>query len=295
MRIGFIGLGRMGGPMCERLLAAGHDLTVHDVRPEAARPLVERGAGAAAAARECAAGADVLITMLPSAREVEDVLLAGGVLEALPEGALAIDMSTSSPALARTVAEAAAGHGVSAADAPVAEATNVRAGALRIYLGAHDEDVTRALQVLGAFADEDRIRHVGPPGAGQTVKLLVNLQWFVHAVAAAEALLTGVRHGIDPRALHEVLADGPGSSGFMRREARELLEHGDYADGFPVSLVIEELELALGLARDAGVPADLAALTTQIYERARARYGDDAGELSAVRLLEDLAGARLRF
>ena len=296
MRVGFIGLGHMGGPMCARVAGGGFEVSAFDLRPEAVEAAVAAGTAPAASAAECAATADVLVTMLPAPPHVEDVLLGtGGALAALPDGALAIDMSTSSPALGRRIAEAAALCGIAFVDAPVADALKASQGDLHIFVGGEPADVARARPVLETMGRPERVVHVGPQGAGYTVKLLVNLQWFVHAAAAAEALAIGARAGIELRTLYTVLAAGPARSSFLENEALEVLEAGEYGERFPLGLVTKDLNMALELAHEMGIPADVSARTHELYGRVLEHYGAGAGEMAVVRHYEDIAGAPLRF
>lgn len=294
--VAFIGLGHMGGPMCARVAGAGFRVTAHDLRPEAMKTAVAAGAEAAPTAAACARGAEVLVTMLPGPAQVESVLAAeDGALAALAPGALAIDMSTSSAAVGRRVAEVAAAHGVAFLDAPVADALRAPEGMLNVFVGGAREDYERARPVLEAMGDPERIVHVGPAGAGYAVKLLVNLQWFVHAAAAAEALVIGARAGLDVGTLHEVLTSGPARSSFLEREALEVLRDGAYGERFPLGLVAKDLALALDLAREQGVDAEVARVTERVYAAARERFGDGGGEMGAVALYEERAGVSLRF
>jgi 3-hydroxyisobutyrate dehydrogenase len=296
MRVGFIGLGHMGGPMCARVVGGGFEVSAFDLRPEAVEVAVAAGATPVASAAECAATADVLVTMLPAPPHVEDVLLgSGGALAALPDGALAIDMSTSSPELGRRIAEAAAARSIGFLDAPVADALKAREGDLHIFVGGDQADVARARPVLETMGRPERVVHVGPRGAGYTVKLLVNLQWFVHAAAAAEALVIGTRAGIDLRTLHTALAAGPARSSFLVNEALEVLEDGEYGERFPLGLVAKDLDMAMELARAVGVPAEVSARTHDLYVQMLERYGAAAGEIAVMRHYEDLAGVPLRF
>ncbi len=296
MRIGFIGLGHMGAPMCEQVLRAGYAVTAFDMRAEALDALVALGAERATSARDCAAATDVLITMLPGPDAVEAVFLGeDGALNAMEPGSLAIDMSTSSPELARRIAEAGAARGVAVLDAPVADALKAAVGELHVFVGGDEDDVERARPVLESMGNPDGIVHVGAHGAGQVVKLLVNLQWFVHAAAAAEALLIGVRAGVDLRTLHTAFAAGPARSSFLEHEALEVLEDGEYGERFPLGLVAKDLRLATALAEEAGVPAAVSARTSELYEEARERLGDGAGEMGVLALYEELTGTPLRF
>jgi 3-hydroxyisobutyrate dehydrogenase len=311
-RVGFIGLGHMGGPMCAHVIEAGFAVAAFDLDSDAVARAAGRGARAATSAADCASGAEILVTSLPGPPQVEQVLLgaggvsdaagqrgadsAGGAIAALAPGALVIEMSTSSLEVGRRVLAAARPRSVSLIDAPVAGQTiGAQAGTLAIYVGGEVDALARALPVLQAIGDPDRIFHVGGNGSGYVVKLLLNLTWFMQAVATAETLAVGVRAGVALDQLHAALVHSPANSNFLERDVRMVLDHGDYDDGFPMPLVNKDLTLAVDLAREVGLPVEMTALVEQIHRRARVRYGDDAGELSAIRLYEDLAGIELRW
>jgi 3-hydroxyisobutyrate dehydrogenase len=296
-RVGFIGLGNMGGPMCGHLVRAGFDVTAFDLNDAALARLVAAGARAAPSVADCARGAEVLITMLPAPPQVEQVLLGeDGAIAALEAGAIAIDMSTSSAAVGARAVAAAGVRGVEVLDAPVAgQSIGANAGTLAIYVGGSEAVFERARPLFEAMGEPERIFHLGPNGAGYTVKLLLNLLWFIQSVATGEALTVGVRAGVPLEKLHAALVGSPANSVFLERDVRMVLDDGDYDEAFPMRLVTKDLGLAVELARDVGVPVELTALVEQIHRRARVLYGDDAGEISAVRLYEDLAGVRLRL
>ena len=297
MRVGFIGLGHMGGPMSANILAAGHDLVVHDVRPEAADGLRATGAAWAASPRETGAGRDVVITMLPTPRHVADVLLGpDGLLDGLAPGAVWVDMSTSVPEVAERVMAMAGPRQVAVLDAPVSGmATSAKAGTLQIFAGGSAADYQRVRPLLEAMGDPDRVLHVGGNGAGYTVKLMLNLLWFSHLVATAEVLTVGVRAGVDLAMLRRCLLASPAASNFLERDVLSVLEHGDYDDSFALALACKDLGLAVDLARQVGVPAEVSALVEQVYRRARAQYGDAGGEMLPIKLLEDLTATPLRL
>jgi 3-hydroxyisobutyrate dehydrogenase len=299
-RVGFIGLGNMGGPMCGHLVEAGFDVTAFDLRSEALDRVVAAGARAAASAMDCASGVDALITMLPAPPHVEAVLLGSsgsdGVIGGLAPGTIAIDMSTSSVAVGTRVVAAARERGVDVLDAPVAgQSIGAKAGTLAIYVGGDEGVFSRARPLFDAVGDPGRIFHLGGNGAGYTVKLLLNLLWFMESVAVSEVLTVGVRAGVALEKLHAALVGSPANSVFLERDIRMVLEDGDYDEAFPMRLVTKDLGLAVDLAREVGVPVELTALVEQIHRRVRNLYGDDAGEISTVRLYEDLAGLQLRL
>jgi 3-hydroxyisobutyrate dehydrogenase len=295
-RIGFIGLGNMGGPMCGHLARAGFEVTAYDVNEGALERAVDAGARAATSAVDCAGGADAVITMLPAPPHVEQVLLTNGVLAAMEPGAVSIDMSTSSIAVGGRVAAAARERGIDVLDAPVAgQNIGAQAGTLSIYVGGEEAVFERARPLFEVVGDPARIFHMGPHGAGYTIKLLLNLKWFIESVATGEILTVGVRAGVPLDRLYRALVGSPANSNFLERDVRPVLESGDYDEAFPMRLVTKDLGLAVDLARDVGVPVELTGLVEQIHRRARVQYGDAAGEISAIRLYEDLAGVELRL
>jgi len=297
IRLAFIGLGHMGGHMCRNLITAGFDVSAYDLDPAMLARAAADGARPARDVADCVAEADILITSLPGPPQVEAVLCGtAGAIAALRRGALVVEMSTSSLEVGRRAQAAAAAAGVALIDAPVGGQTvGAEAGTLSIYVGGDADAFARALPVLEAVGNPERIFHLGPAGCGYAVKLLLNLLWFVQAVATAEALTVGVKAGVDLSRLHTALVASPANSAFLEHDLLPLLERGDYDEGFVMKLVAKDLGLAVDLARDVGVPVELSALVEQIHRRAAAVYGDAAGELSAVRLYEDLAGVQLRW
>jgi 3-hydroxyisobutyrate dehydrogenase len=287
----------MGGPMSANILAAGHDLVVHDVRAEAAAGLRAAGAAWASSPRETGAGRDVVITMLPTPRHVADVLLGpDGLLDGLSPGAVWVDMSTSVPEVAERVMALAGPRQVAVVDAPVSGmAAGAKAGTLQIFVGGAAADYQRIRPLLEAMGDPGRILHVGGNGAGYTVKLMINLLWFGHLAATAEVLTVGVQAGVDLATLRRCLLASPAASNFLERDVLSVLERGDYDDSFALALACKDLGLAVDLARQVGVPAEVSAMVEQIYRRARAQYGDDGGEMLPIKLLEDLTATPLRL
>ena len=293
-RIGFVGVGRMGLPMCANLVAAGHTVSAGDARAELEQAVTECGGQWRATLAEVAAGADVLITMLPGSREVREVMAGSGVLTALPSTAVWIDMSSSSAAAGRELAAAAQARGVGVLDAPVGGGIlAARTGKLQVFVGGDAAVLDRCRPVLEALADPARIIHVGGNGAGYTVKLLVNLLWFGQAVATGEALLLAGRAGIDLDVLRQTLATSAASTAFIRDDLGALLD-GDYLTSFGLDRCCEELTAVADLARELAVPFQLTQLVEQTYQRALQRFGPVDGELMAVALLEEEAGLQLR-
>jgi 3-hydroxyisobutyrate dehydrogenase len=145
------------------------------------------------------------------------------------------------------------------------------------------------------MGDAGRILHVGPHGAGYTVKLMINLLWFAHLAATAEVLTVGAAAGVDLATLRQCLLASPAASNFLERDVLSVLHRGDYDESFALALACKDLGLAVDLARDTGVPVEVSAVVEQVYRRARAQYGDAGGEMLPIRLLEDLTGTPLRI
>jgi len=295
-RVAFVGLGHMGSHMCRNVTTAGHEVTAYDLDRRAVRAAVRTGARGAKSLPECLEGAELLITSLPGPPQVRFVLCGpDGAIARMDAGALVIEMSTSSREVGREALAAARARRIDFVDAPVAGQTiRAESGTLAIYAGGSKKAFARALHMLEAMGDPQQIFHLGPSGSGYAVKLLLNLMWFMHAIATAEVLTVGVRAGVDLETLHTALVHSPANSGFLERDVRMVLDRGDYDEGFAMKLVTKDLGLAVDLARDAGVPVEMASLVEQLHRRARLTYGDDAGEMSAIRLYEDAAGVSLR-
>jgi len=183
---------------------------------------------------------------------------------------------------------------VSVVDAPVSGMVKgALSGRLQIFVGGETADVERVRPVLACMGDPERIIHVGPRGAGYAVKLCINLLWFIHVAGTAEVLQMGVRAGVDLDLLQRSLAASPASSLVVERDILPVWQ-GDYDESFTLDLVTKDLGLAVDLGRETGTPMEVSALVEQLHRRARALYGDKAGELSAVRLYEDATGTLLR-
>lgn len=295
--IGFIGLGSMGSGMTRNLLKAGFPLVVHDTRTEILDEYAHLGAQVRDSAAEVAAASDAVITMLPTPAVVADVVNGPrGVLTGLRDGGTWIDMSTSVPAVADDVRRRHADRRIVVIDAPVSGmSSGAAAGRLQIFIGGEAEQVERWRPVFEAMGDPQRILHVGPHGAGYATKLMINQLWFSHLVATAEVLAVGVRAGVRLDVLRAALMASPATSNFLERDALSILEHGDYDEGFAIALACKDLGLATDLAASVGVPVELSSLVQQVYRRARATYGDQAGEMTPFRLYEDLIGHQLRL
>ncbi len=295
--VGFIGLGSMGSGMTRNLARNGFPLVVHDVRRAAADEVIGMGATWADNPADVASASDLVITMLPTPRHVAEVASGEhGILAGIKDGGTWIDMSTSVPEPVDQIAAANAHRGLHLLDAPVSGmSVGAANGTLQIFVGGSAEDYASVRPVLEGMGDPERILHVGGKGAGYAVKLMINQLWFSHLVATAEVLAIGVRAGVDLAVLRNSLVASPANSNFIERDVLCVLNDGDYDEGFAIALACKDLGLSIDLARSVGVPAEVSALVEQVYRRAKASYGDRAGEMTPIKLYEDLLDSPLRL
>jgi len=273
-RIGFVGVGTMGLPMATNLAKKGFAVTAFDVNSEATRAAAAAGMTAAASAAEAVAGADVVVSMLPSSPHVEVAYAGdGGVLAAARRGTLCVDMSTIDPAVSRRMAAAAAERGLRFVDAPVSGGVpRAVEGTLAIMVGGAEADFRDALPVLQAMGAN--IFHVGPVGSGEVVKLCNNLIAGVAAVAVSEAFRLAEAFGVDARAVTDVIAKSSGNTWVMEAMhpvpglvPRAASSNG-YAPGFMTDLMCKDVGLAVDAARARRIPMFVAPAAQQVYRLA---------------------------
>jgi 3-hydroxyisobutyrate dehydrogenase-like beta-hydroxyacid dehydrogenase len=293
MNIGFIGIGQMGRHMSRRLLEAGHKVTIHDLSKEAAAPLLKTGAvwadSPAAVARACR----VVITSLPRPQDVEQVVYgADGLIQGWRSGDIYIDMSTNSPSLIRRITADAAAKGVSVLDAPVSGGVKgAEAGTLAIMVGgdaAALEKVRKVLETMG-----QRIFPVGPAGCGNIVKLVNNLISLACNSISAEGFALGVKAGIDPAVLLEIIKVSTGDNWCARQYPATTFK-GNFEPGFKISLAYKDINLALDLGRENGVPLPVAEAVRKDLEETIAAGHRDKGVDAVILPLEKAAGANVR-
>jgi 2-hydroxy-3-oxopropionate reductase len=281
--VGFIGLGIMGRPMAANLLAAGHELLVHNRSPDSVAALVAAGAGAAATPREVAERSDVIITMLPDSPDVEAVYRGSdGVLAGVRSGHLLIDMSTIAPTVARSLALNAGDLGAEMLDAPVSGGdVGARDGTLSIMVGGTEPAFDRALPLLQALGKT--IVRVGGSGTGQVAKAANQVLVALTIEAVSEALVLGSKAGIDPGTLLDVLGGGLAANRVIEVRRRNFLEH-DFTPGFRARLHRKDLGIALAAGTDLGVSLPGTALVHALFEAliADGREQDDHSALLTV-------------
>lgn len=275
-RIGFIGLGLMGQPMATNLVKAGYPVTVWNRTASRANELVAIGAKLAMSSKEAAAACEVLFTIVSDPPALESVLWGSGekesgALAGMKPGSTYIDSSTVSPALARKIAAACAERGVHFLDAPVTGGDwGAKKGELVFMVGGEARVLKAAEPVLSVLGK--KWFHLGPNGAGQTIKLAMNLILALEVDALAEALALVTRAGLKGEGLVEVMQSSMARAGVLDVKAPNLLK-GEYKPSFPLRLMHKDLSLALDLANQIGValPATAAARETYNYVKGAAK------------------------
>ena len=292
--IAFIGLGHMGGPMAANLVKAGYPVSVFDLVPAALEAAVAAGAVSAASAVDAVKGAQVVISMLPASRHVEGVYLGdNGILGAITPGALVIDSSTIAPATARKVAEAAAARGLAMIDAPVSGGTaGAAAGTLTFIVGGDADALERARPVLSAMGKN--IFHMGGAGAGQVAKLCNNMALGVIMAATGEAIALGAAHGLDAKALSQMMAVSTSRSWATEvcNPWPGVLENAPasrgYSGGFGNDLMLKDLGLAAEAAMSIGASIPLGELARNLYAMNSQAGRGKLDFSSVVKLLADV-------
>jgi 3-hydroxyisobutyrate dehydrogenase len=250
--VGFIGLGRMGGPMARNVAAAGFSLVLRDESAAAEQRLAAETGGRIARSPADMAGCGVVVTMLPTSAIVADALLKweGGVPQHLPAGAVVVDMSSSVPRDTVTLGARLAEHGVALVDAPVSGGVpGAVAGTLSIMMGADDPAAAeRAQEVVDAMSA--RIYRTGGLGTGHAVKALNNFVAASTFVACGEALIAAERFGLDPATLVDVLNTSTGRSFVSSEVLGEHVVGGRYASGFSLPLMTKDVGIALNLLQE---------------------------------------------
>ncbi|GAA2243849.1 NAD(P)-dependent oxidoreductase [Herbiconiux moechotypicola] len=291
--VAFVGLGNMGTPMAERLVAAGHEVIGFDLA-EAARERLQRAGGrTAATAAEAAAQADLVILMLPNSGVVEAVTIGdGGVLAAVRPGTLFIDMSSSEPLRTRALAEAVAAGGARLIDAPVSGGVKgAVAGTLTIMVGGAEADLAEArgvLEVLGKPA------LVGPVGAGHALKAINNLMSAAHLWVTSEAMLTGIAFGLDPSVMLDAINTSSGRSGSTQLKWPNFIVGESYDSGFGLGLMLKDMRIATGLAESLGVPHTLSDRAVEHWSTADAELGQGADHTEVAKWLRQQGRADAR-
>ena len=295
MKIGFIGLGTMGRHMASNLIKAGHELVVHDVRPEASALHRKAGAGWAETPREVAEATHVVFTSLPGPPEVEAVALGEqGLLAGLAAGKVYFDLTTNSPALVRRIHAVFAARGIQMLDAPVSGGPRgAETRRLALWVGGDETVFKRYKPVLDTIGDQPY--YVGPIGAGSIAKLVHNCAGYVIQTALAEVFTLGVKAGVDPLALWKAVRQGAVG---RRRTFEGLVDQflpGRFEPAaFALRLAYKDVTLATSLGREHKVPMRLANITLEEMTEALNRGWGERDSRVAMLLQEERAGVEIR-
>ncbi len=292
MKVGYIGLGVMGGPMALNIAKAGFDLVVNDIDRAKAEPQTDAGAVWASTPREVAEAADIILTSVPGPPQVAAVADGpDGLLAGLSDGKVWADMTTNRPSFVRELGDKVAARGADMLDAPVTGAVDgARRGELTIFVGGEAEILARCQPIFDVMG---KTVASGKLGDGNVVKLITNQLWFTHARILGEGLALGAKAGVDILVLWEAIKASVGDSFVAHHDAPSIFA-GHYDPSFSVALCLKDLGLTTELARDIGVPVALTEKVEELFGDAKTAYGGDAPELTVVKLVEDAAGVSLR-
>lgn len=292
MTIGFVGLGNMGAPMCQRLLGHGYDLLAFDLNSDRVDHAVADGARAAASAAECAAVADLFLTSLPRPDHVDAVMRGDGALQALRPGSIWVDLTTNRKDFVAELA-ATAPEGVAVVDSPVTGAVDgARTGRLTLFVGGDQEGaVKRASSVLECLGT---VIACGGLGSGNVVKLVTNQLWFAAAAAIGEGFALGMKHGVDLATLHHAIRESVGDSFVAPHDAPSIFA-GHYDPSFTLDLCLKDLGLISELQQELDVALPITEAAHGAFAAAADRYGPAVGGLHVAKALEDDLGISFRL
>lgn len=296
MKVGFIGLGTMGGGMAINLRKAGHEVTVNDIRPEAAARHLEMGCTWAETPREVGEASEVVFTSLPGPAEVEAVASGeNGLLAGMAPGSAWFDLSTNAPSVVRRLHAQFAEKGVHFLDSPVSGGpAGANSGTLALWIGGEEAVYERFKPVLAAIGDKPN--YIGPIGAGSIAKLVHNTAGYAVQTALAEVFTTGVKAGVPPLTLWRAIRQG--ALGRMRMfdglAGHFLPKHFD-PPAFALKLAHKDVRLCVELARELGVPMRLANLTLEEMTEALNRGWEGRDSRVAMLLQEERAGVDIQI
>ena len=294
MRIGYIGLGKMGLPMAANLRAAGHELIVHNRSRAKVQDFVSDGGITAVTPAEVAAQADVVCLNVPLPQDSEQILLGpDGAIETARDGQLWIDFGTNGPDTAQRCAAEAAGKGIGYLDAPVSGGpAGATAGTLAIFVGGVPEDFDQGSELLEVVGGN--VQHFGPVGAGCVAKLANQMIIAGVRAANAEAYVLAVKNGINPQQLFDTLMGAYAASRCMEVDMPNLVFPGDFEARFGVELLLKDLGLALELGKRSNVRLLTTTLADQLYQEVRHKGFGDLDAAALIKPLEELAGVEVR-
>lgn len=295
MKIGFIGVGAMGGPMSRNIVGkTNHEVTVFDLNPEAIEACVKAGAKHGASVAEVAAASEVVMLSLPKPKDVEAVIAGpGGVAENAKPGTVVIDLSTNSPSVIKKLGELLSTKSIALVEAPVTggviKATD---GTLTIIAGGDEAVVDKQRPLLGAIGA--LVVHTGPWGSASVAKIVNNMLGLCNAAIAAEGMMVAAMAGVDLNKIAEVVSNGSGNSNAFRNMQNRSLR-GRFEASFALDLAYKDLGLAVELAAEHGVPGLVAPLVLNLMRMARGMGLGQGDSTSVIKVYESVLGKQARL
>lgn len=293
MKIGFIGLGIMGKPMCKNLLKAGHECTIYDIVEEAAREAVGAGAVKCESAARAASGRKLVITMLPNSPQVKQVVLGeNGIADAMDEGCIFVDMSSIAPLASKEIGAALAGRNIEMLDAPVSGGEPKAVdGTLSIMVGGKKEVYDKVKEVLLCMGSS--AVYCGELGAGNTTKLANQIVVALNIAACAEAFTLSKKAGVDPELVFDAIRGGLAGSTVMDAKVPMMLDGND-KPGFKIDLHIKDLKNALETGHGVGMGLPLTAQVMEMMQQLAADGFGGKDHSALVKYYEKMTGESIR-
>ena len=295
MKVGFIGLGVMGGPMALNVLKGGHALTVYDRSPEAVARLVAAGAKAAASPKDVGAASEIVVTMLPEPQHVEQVALgADGIAAGMQRGGLVIDMSTIDPVTSQRVGKALKALGIAMVDSPVGKTSeHAASGTLTLMVGGEPADIEHAMPVLKCMGTDTFL--CGGPGMGHAMKISNNLLATAIMVANTEVLAIGIKAGLKLELMMEVMKTTMAFNHQLYVAMPKKAFKGDDSPGFMVKLAAKDVRLAVELAKAYGFDALVGRAAQESLDRAGKLGYAERDTAALMKIREDELGIQVRL
>jgi len=291
--LGFVGVGRMGGPMASRLLDAGYSLCVFDTNADAVKPLVARGAKSAASPAEVGSAARIVLMSLPTPGIVHAVALGSDGIARGSSVKVLIDLSTTGPGMATTVARGVSERGIIAVESPVSGGVaGAKAGTLAVMVACPQHAYAEVEPILKTFG---KLFFTGEkPGLAQTAKLANNLLAAAAMVVSSEAMAMGVKAGLDPKILLDIINAGSGRNSATQDKFPRTVLPGTFDFGFATGLSYKDVRLCVDEAETLGVPMVVGAAVRQMLAVTQAKFGAQSDFTCIAKVLEEWAGVEIR-
>ena len=291
-KIGVIGLGNMGSAVARNIQRANFPLYVHDIRKDVGKKLIEKGAIWKNSPKELMDDVDIVVSMVFGPKEIEAVMKnENGILQSSCKDKGWIDLTTSSPSLMRNLAKEFEVLGGFAVDAPVTGSLDAAIrGDMIMFVGGSEKAISNAKEVLEVIGE---IRCVGDYGNGYVAKLVNNQLWKIHATAIGEAMVLAKKAGLEPELWWKVMKGGAADSFVLQHDVPSIFS-GHYDPSFRLELALKDLDLIQDLIKEHGTRSELTQACHERFQEAANRYGDEAGEMTVCKLIEEDANIDLR-